>query len=178
MKVEDVFSLIAVDISAAAIFRRIGIPFVHSKIFMPKLLDWKNIDFTAKLITVTPAIAKRRSVRHVDITDNLAAWLLPQRKDSGPVAFPQAEWRWKFDRVRKAANLSKWPANGLRHSFASYHLAQHNDQNKTALLLGHRSTDVLFNHYRGLVTADDAARFWSIRPCTTAVSMMPVSAAS
>jgi magnesium transporter len=46
MQVENVFSLIAVDISAAAIFRRVGIPAVHSRIFMPKLLDWKNIDYT------------------------------------------------------------------------------------------------------------------------------------
>jgi magnesium transporter len=46
MQVEKNFSLIAVDISAAAIFRRIGIPVVHSRIFTPKLLDWKNIDFT------------------------------------------------------------------------------------------------------------------------------------
>jgi magnesium transporter len=45
MQVDGLFSLIAVDISAAAIFRRIGIPVVHSKFFVPKLLDWKNIDF-------------------------------------------------------------------------------------------------------------------------------------
>jgi len=142
-------------------------------------LDWSAIDFNAGRLTVSPKIAKKRRVRHVEMSANLIDWLLPYRRQSGPVGFAgEGAQRSKFDRVRKAANLSKWPANGLRHSFASYHLAQHNDQNKTALLLGHRSSDVLFNHYRGLVTADDAARFWSIRPCTTAVSMMPVSAAS
>ena len=39
-----------------------------------------------------------------------------------------------------------------------------NDQNKTALQLGHRDTSLLFNHYRALATHEDAERFWNIRP--------------
>jgi integrase len=57
-----------------------------------------------------------------------------------------------------------WPKNCLRHSFASYHLAMHESADKTALQMGHRSTTMLFEHYRELVTRSDAERFWGILP--------------
>ena len=52
----------------------------------------------------------------------------------------------------------------MRHCFASYYLAMHQDQNKTALQLGHRDTNLLYNHYRNLVTKADAEKYWSIKP--------------
>jgi hypothetical protein len=42
------------------------------------------------------------------------------------------------------------------------------DQNRTALQLGHRDTDLLYNHYRGLATREAAARYWNIRPAAEA----------
>lgn len=54
----------------------------------------------------------------------------------------------------------RFPANGLRHSFASYHLAHFRDAGRTALELGHTTTAMLFAHYRELVTPEDAALFW------------------
>jgi integrase len=128
-------------------------------------LDWADVDFDAKLVTVSPRIAKKRRVRHVDMSENLLAWLLPCRRASGPVSFAEnSEYRSKFDRVKEAAGISRWPSNALRHSFGSYHLARYNDANKTALLMGHRSTDVLFNHYRNLVKPEAAERFWKLAP--------------
>ena len=52
----------------------------------------------------------------------------------------------------------------MRHSFGSYYLALHEDAPRTALQMGHTRTDVLFNHYRDLVSREDAAAFWSIVP--------------
>ena len=52
----------------------------------------------------------------------------------------------------------------MRHSFASNHLTHYGDQNRTALELGHRDTDLLYKHYRALVTKEDAEKYWDIKP--------------
>lgn len=127
-------------------------------------LDWRNVDLAARRITITPEVAKKRSVRHIDMSDNLLAWLIPHAEASGRIAPEAKAWRYRFDRVREESKIDRWPHNAMRHSFASYHLEKHGDQNKTALQLGHRNTDLLFNHYRALTTPDEAQRFWEIRP--------------
>ena len=126
--------------------------------------DWKYIDLQAKLLTVSPEIAKRRSVRHVDISENLASWLIQCRKASGFIAPQATAWRYNLDKVIRLAKIENWPHNAMRHCFASYYLAMHQDQNKTALQLGHRDTNLLYNHYRNLVTKADAEKYWSIKP--------------
>ena len=131
-------------------------------------LDWRNVDLGARRITITPEVAKKRSVRHIDIADNLLAWLAPYAEDSGRIAPEAKAWRYRFDRVRDESKIAEWPHNAMRHSFASYHLERDGDQNRTALQLGHRDTDLLFNHYRALATQDEAKRFWNIRPATEA----------
>ena len=73
----------------------------------------------------------------------------------------QKEW---ITAVRRKAGIIDWPQDALRRSFASYHLAMHGSADKTATQLGHRSTDMLFEHYRELVTKDEAERFWNIFP--------------
>jgi len=45
----------------------------------------------------------------------------------------------------------------------SYHLAEWQSASKTALEAGH-TEQILFNHYRELVTKEDAKEFWSITP--------------
>jgi integrase len=52
----------------------------------------------------------------------------------------------------------------LRHTFASYHLAYHGSPDKTAHELGHRDTQMLYRHYRQLVTREAAEAFWAIWP--------------
>jgi len=127
-------------------------------------LDWSAIDFDAKLITVRPEVAKRRRQRHVAMSDNLYAWLQFHSRPSGLICPPSAVvMRWR-PRIMKEAKISHWPRNGLRHSFASYHLARYQDMNKTALELGHTRPDVLFNHYRNLVKPADATAYWNILP--------------
>jgi hypothetical protein len=71
----------------------------------------------------------------------------------------------RTDRVRQVIRASgvPWPQNVTRHSFVSYHLAEHENAAKTALEAGH-SEAILFRHYRALVTPQAAAEFWAIRP--------------
>ena len=52
----------------------------------------------------------------------------------------------------------------MRHTYASYHLAYHGSPDRTAHELGHRDTNMLYKHYRQLVTKDEAEAFWAIKP--------------
>ncbi len=53
--------------------------------------------------------------------------------------------RKKLEAVRKVAKLfgESWSDNGLRHSFASYHLASFNSAAALALEMGHTGTDMI-----------------------------------
>lgn len=125
-------------------------------------LDWACIDLDQKLITVRPETAKRRRQRHVDINDNLAAWLRPHTRKEGTVC--PRNVRGLVGKVVEAAGI-KWVSNGMRHTYASNHLARFQDVNRTMLQLGHvGAADVLFSHYRNLVRPVDAEAYWQIMP--------------
>jgi integrase len=126
-------------------------------------LDWHEIDFDSGLIEVTAAKAKTAQRRFVTMQPNLRQWLLPLRKLRGDVT-PHETFRELFAQAREAAGIDDWPNNALRHSFASYHLAQHKNAAALALELGHTNTGMLFAHYRELVKPAEAARYWSIKP--------------
>jgi len=62
------------------------------------------------------------------------------------------------------SRIFNWPNNGLRHSYASYHLAQFKSADSLALELGHSGTDIIFRHYRQVVKPTAAQRYWEIMP--------------
>ena len=62
-----------------------------------------------------------------------------------------------------AAGVMEWPDNALRHSFASYHLAQFKNAASTALELGHHDSRITFAHYRELVKPTEAERYSDIQ---------------
>jgi integrase len=125
-------------------------------------LDWAEIDLPGKLIQVKAENAKSAQRRFVTVSDNLAAWLAPYVRKSGPVTEPENVRGWR-EKTCKAAEID-WPDNGLRHSFASYHFAQHKNAALTATELGHTSSAMVFRHYRELVRPDAAAQWWQIVP--------------
>jgi hypothetical protein len=57
--------------------------------------------------------------------------------------------------------------NGARHSFISYRTAETRDVARVADECGN-SVSTIKNHYRQLVTADAAKKFFAIRPKETA----------
>jgi integrase len=127
-------------------------------------LDWSEINLSRGFIEVKATKAKSKKRRLVTIPPNLKAWLKPLALSSGPVALSDMKHRTRFDTAKTAAKITEWPANALRHSFASYHYALHQDAAKTAAQLGHSDTDILFEHYRELVTPADAKKFFAIKP--------------
>ena len=68
-----------------------------------------------------------------------------------------------MQRLRKKAKID-YAQNAARHSFASYHVASHQDGTKTAHMLGHPDPQLLYSNYRKLVRREDATRYWNIVP--------------
>ena len=127
-----------------------------------KRLNWSEVRLAQGLIEVTAAKAKSARRRLVPIQPNLMEWLRPYSGMTGPVV--PARYKGKLARVRKAAILTRWPKNGLRHSFASYRMAATNNAATVAAELGHSTAHLLYNTYRELVHPDEAAKYWKVCP--------------
>jgi hypothetical protein len=56
-----------------------------------------------------------------------------------------------------------WRHNALRHSFVSYRLAIVKNENQVAMEAGN-SPQMIFNHYREVVTPEQAAAWFAISP--------------
>ena len=142
-----------------------------------KQLDWRNVDFEHRVIDVDETIAKTRQQRNVDMCDSLVAWLTPYAKLKGRI-FP-AGFRKKMKQLRESSKITKWPDNGLRHSFGSYHVAYFQNPNMTALQMGHSTTDTLFNYYRNYrIKKRDAEAYWKLRPASARDKVVAFSAAN
>jgi integrase len=118
-------------------------------------LTEENLLLDRGVIEVPAKKAKTRRRRLVTIQPNLRAWL-----ELGGELRPMSPMT-----VRAVIRASKveWHHNVTRHSFVSYHLAHFQNAAKTALEAGH-TEQMLFAHYRELVTPDSAREFWAITP--------------
>ena len=136
----------------------------RSEVFV---LDEVSIDSLARLIEILGAHAKTRRRRLVPIDNTLAAWLH---------AFPPAGSRiipyqhidvfgQELNRLAKLAGITPWPHNALRHSFGTYHLAAHKNENLTASIMGN-SPGVVVRHYREVVRPAVATAYWELTPET------------
>lgn len=111
-------------------------------------------------IEVTAAKSKTRRRRLVTIQPALAAWLRATANRGGVLPLRQSNNRL-CDAVKRAA--VPWGKSVTRHSFCSYHLAEFRSASATALEAGH-TEQMLFNHYREIVTPAQSQRFWAIHP--------------
>jgi integrase len=123
-------------------------------------LDWSEIDLDRGFITVAASKAKTRQRRLVPISDNLKLWLTSCRRTVGPVC---AHQRPQLAAAALCEEGVAWPMNGLRHSYISYRLAILHDTARVALEAGN-SPEVIFGHYRELVTPDAATAWFEVSP--------------
>ena len=140
-----------------------------------KRLEWSEINLVRGFINVSAEKAKTARRRLVKIVPCLAGWLAPYAGNTGRVFAANA--RNKTEAARKAAGLKRWPNNGLRHSFASYHVAHFGDAARTAMELGHATPQMLFSTYRELVGPEEAARYWQIMPPSTPENVIGIATA-
>jgi integrase len=120
-------------------------------------LDWDSVNLETKLVEIRTEVSKTRKRRLVTIQPNAVEWLALKGD------LPPINLRKQRAELCAAAGL-KWSHDVLRHSFASYHLAMWKDAARTAHELGHYSQDMLYRHYRELVTPQAAKEFWEIVP--------------
>jgi integrase len=129
-------------------------------------LEWQDVNFARGHIEVGKDKAKTATRRLVPIQANLETWLAPYRDCRGlvfssenaadrTIAFAKADA--DFRRVEEI----KWPPNALRHSYATYRMAQCYDAARVALEMGN-SPQMLFRNYLELADAKDAADWFSI----------------
>ena len=90
---------------------------------------------------------------------------MPRRDADKPLVDGWSKKKWK-PVIREAckvigAESLEWPANCLRHSFASYHLAHFKDTVQTAFLMG-TSPRLLYETYANQVSRRDAAKWWDL----------------
>jgi integrase len=140
-------------------------------------LHWEEIHRGSKLIEVKAAKSKTARRRFIKLRPNLEKWLRPYRKHQGPIC-PKGLRNLELE-TRRRAKITDWPANALRHGFASYHLSHFKNAAELALEMGHTNQQMIFDHYRQLVRPKDAARYWKVCPTGSAWSkIVPISAAA
>jgi integrase len=135
-------------------------------------LDWQGVKLDRQHIEITAANAKTASRRIVPILSNLAAWLKNAANKTGKIFASGADYYHEL--MRETAKQTASPAlpavelkhNALRHSFISYRVADVQNVAQVALEAGN-SPAMIFSHYRELVTADDAKKWFSIQPKAT-----------
>jgi integrase len=137
-------------------------------------LSWEDIHFDGHVVEVPSLASKTASRRFVPLRPNLAQWLEPYRDRRGPLC--PANLRVRLETDRKNAGLAEWPANGLRHSFGSYHLQQFQNAGQTAMEMGHAKAEITFRHYNQRVRPAAAGKFWKIAPLIQSERILKVVA--
>lgn len=138
-------------------------------------IRWEHVDLKEGQIYVPPEAAKATGgfrERYVSFTEPLrheakaAGWakLARDRKSERVVDASPAIFYEVRRMVVKAAGFPKWPTNCLRHSFASYHLAECGNASMTALQMGHTSPAMVLQTYAQAVSARATREWWAIRP--------------
>jgi integrase len=125
-------------------------------------LTWSEVHIERGFIEVTASKSKTARRRLVTLHPNLRTWLERTTHRKGSVLPEDYDKRLKA--AKENSKITHWPQNGLRHSFASYHLAKFQDAPALALQLGHTTTAMLFSHYREVVTPEAAEAYWQITP--------------
>ena len=136
-------------------------------------LEWSDIDFAQKIVRVGADKAKTASNRIVPLSDEAIAWLTPHREKEAQLC---SDRQSKYARQVAVKLGVEWPANGLRHSFGTYRLAAVKSAAQVALEMGN-SPAMVFQHYREVVTEQDAKLYFAITP-ETAKNIIQMKAAA
>ncbi|MCX6922931.1 MAG: tyrosine-type recombinase/integrase, partial [Verrucomicrobia bacterium] len=130
-------------------------------------MDSKAINFETKTITIAPGVAKKRSQRTIEMQPALLAWLAPFKEtlQTGGKFVEAGKLARNKEKLLEAARIPEWKANGLRHSFGTYHFTSFQNDDSTSFQMGN-SPQVMHKHYKALATKETAEKFWSLRPET------------
>lgn len=126
-------------------------------------LRWSDIRLRERVIMVSPLQAKTATMRQVIMRRVLFCWLLriAPFRPAGASVIPRG-WEKRWRALRRDAGFKQWPADVLRHTFASYHLKYFRDVAGLQIDMGHSSLHLLLTRYLGMdnITAQNASEYW------------------
>lgn len=122
--------------------------------------SWEDIKTDRKFVRVTSAKKNTPAMRLVPLSNCAIHWLDLCVNRKGLVCGNIA-----MDRIRDIGRTAKFslPDNCFRHSFISHRVAQTGNVAETALEAGN-SPQIIFRHYRELVTKDEGQAWFEIAP--------------
>ena len=127
--------------------------------FEASRLTWPAVNLRDKEIRLEANQTKTGTARVVAICDTLLAWL---KAHKGEAIFP-ANWRRRFDAVKKSAGLNSWPVDVMRHTAISHYFRKTGSYGQTAEQFGN-SEAVIKAHYQGRVSSEDTRKFYALTP--------------
>jgi integrase len=126
-------------------------------------LTWRAINAEERTIRVPAECSKIGRARLLQgLPEAVWAWLGPGGGDGERVCPGQSvnAVRWAKARVERP-----WPANALRHTFATYAVALTGEPDRVAGWLGHLGgSNLLHGHYAGLARRAEGEAFFALRP--------------
>lgn len=122
-----------------------------------------------EFVDIAPDVAKTHERRVIDWWPPRLTALVAGRHDAdAPIAPHPASYEAAKFALMRACRLTKkdfrFGQNAMRHSFASYAVAYHENAGRVALLMGQRDVNVLFRHYRNYATKSDGAAYFGLVP--------------
>jgi integrase len=127
-----------------------------------KKLSWEDISLDKKVLKISSEIAKKRSIRYVNIPENALTWLTPFTMGEVVNCNYESHYNNRLSKIIGKSSIV-WKTNIMRHSFGSYHYGLYGDSLETSRQLGHKQGDsTLFAHYRNIVTHEDSEAYFSI----------------
>jgi integrase len=141
-------------------------------------LAWEDIDIARGFLTVGEEDSKTASRRTIKMEPCLQAWLFPYAGRTGRIYHGggSVQFCLEFSKTCKKAGLKKAPKNGLRHSFASYHVGKYDDAERVRAILGHSTAALLYANYREMVHPDQATLYFNIFPAVEAQNVVSLTA--
>lgn len=124
-------------------------------------VTWDNIG--SNIVTIDAAASKVRRRRIVHLPANAIEWIAFARETGARMPFVSYDRRTLLPKAAKHLGFPSWPHDVMRHTAASMWLAVSDNVGMVSKELGN-SPGILLTNYQELVTADNAAAFWQIRP--------------
>ena len=122
-------------------------------------LDWRKIDLARKIITLDAKQTKTRDGRRVEMSENLVRWLLPYRRDDGPIYFTRSAIASLIGKAK-----IDFPKDVLRHTCGTYAYAAKKHEGEVAIMLGDTIKTVKKHYINPMVEEAEATKFWAIVP--------------
>ena len=131
-------------------------------------MRWEWIDESRERIVIPAEICKTRDdwvLQSPALPSTVWEWLAVVPPDEKKGNLPSLENNALFRILADAA--VEYRRNGFRHTFCTMHISLADSAEKTALLLRHRGTQMLYRHYLAkLVPKEEAERYFALSPAS------------